>query len=87
MSIADEIRAATSRPGPVCSVASFLEDCTPEDRADYLEFLESKAATSTAIYGVMRTHGYSAADEQPVNRHRRTLRGLVGGCSCQSATS
>lgn len=87
MSIADELREAVRRPGVVCSVKAYLDSIAAEDRAAFEEAMLTRSMPGTIIAAVMRRHGYVAADEQPVNRHRRALRGEDGGCSCQSPTS
>ena len=71
MSLAEEARARTSRPGPRCTVCRYLEN--PAIGPELAEALADEDLKGSAIAAVLRKRGYPIGD-QTVTRHRG------GGC-------
>ena len=75
MTIADEVRAATTQKGDRCTVGKALEALDPTTRAEF-ETIFGSDAQGSAIARVLSNHAGIKIVGQTLQRHR------TGGCNC-----
>lgn len=80
MTLIDDLRAASTRRGPKCSVDVLLTTIEPGLAKEVREALADPTITKTVLGKWLRDHGHRVTDEA-VQRHSR------GSCSCLSPTS
>jgi hypothetical protein len=80
VTLLDELRAASTRRGPHCSVDVLLNSIEPDLAKEVREAMVDSTITKTVLARGLRANGHRVTDEA-VQRHSR------GSCSCLSPTS
>ena len=81
--LSDAVRAAAHPSGPRCTVAILRDQMSEEDRSDFDELIRDESVPCTTIMqqvGLM--YPSPVLGRKPVQRHRCTMLGRDGGCSC-----
>lgn len=81
MSLLDEVRSLSEHERP-CKAGVWFKGLAPEVQSEVTEALESKFPT-TYILRVMERRFGNLFSTDTLERHRKSVLGQPGGCSCR----
>lgn len=78
------VRVNTRPKGSACSISVLQKQMTPEDLADLDSLLKDETIPASVIAQQLSILLGKDILQQTMNRHRRSVLGKPGGCTCLS---